>query len=403
MKAALEHIRVLDLSRVLAGPWAGQILADLGAEVIKVERPDGGDDTRGWGPPYLKDTDGVESDTAAYYLAANRGKKSIAIDMATAEGAALVKKLARSCDIVIENFKTGGLAKYGLDYESLSQDHPGLIYCSITGFGQTGPLAHHAGYDFIVQGMAGLMSITGSPESGPTKVGTAVADLTTGVYGVVGILAALAHRERTGQGQHIDMALFDTQLSWLANQNLNYLVGNMVPGLMGNAHPSIVPYQDFETADGHLIVAVGNDRQFARFAKLLGHEDWVEDERFATNGGRVRHRDALIPEIIARMKTSSTAEWRRRLDEIRIPNGPINTIAQAFDEETAKARGLKVTMDHPISGTVDLVANPIKMSKTPVQYKAPPPGFGAQADDILLDLGLSDADIKALREKAVIS
>jgi len=402
MRAALDHIRVLDLSRVLAGPWAGQILADLGAEVIKVERPDGGDDTRGWGPPYLKDKNGKDSDTAAYYLAANRGKKSIAIDMATAEGAALIKKLAQNCDILIENFKTGGLAKYGLDYDSLSKDHPGLIYCSITGFGQTGPLAHHAGYDFIVQGMAGLMSITGSAESGPTKVGTAVADLTTGMYGVIGILAALAHRGQTGQGQHIDMALFDTQLSWLANQNLNYLVGGQVPGLLGNAHPSIVPYQDFETLDGHLIVAVGNDRQFARFANLLGHEEWAQDNRFSRNAGRVRHRDQLIPQIIGIMKSRTTEEWRQCLNDIRVPNGPINTIAQAFDEETAKARGLKVTMDHPVSGQVDLVANPIKMSATPIKYKSAPPAHGAQADDILHDLGLSHSEIEALREKGVV-
>lgn len=402
MAAALEHIRVLDLSRVLAGPWAGQILADLGADVIKVERPGCGDDTRGWGPPYLKQKDGTDSDTAAYYLAANRGKKSIAIDMAQPEGAALIKKLAMESDIVIENFKTGGLAKYGLDYESLSKDHPGLIYCSITGFGQDGPLAHNAGYDFIVQGMAGLMSITGTPESGPVKVGTAVADLTTGMYGVIGILAALAHREQTGQGQHVDMALFDTQLSWLANQNLNYLVGGVTPGRLGNAHPSIVPYQDFETKDGHLIIAVGNDRQFARFADLLGHPEWVEDPAYRTNAGRVRHRDLLVPLIAQLMKGRSTEDWRQALDAIRIPNGPINTIAQAFDEETAKARGMKVTMDHPVSGQVDLVANPIKLSHTPISYDRPPPGLGEQCEEILAGLGLNADDIAKLRQKAVI-
>ncbi|MGD8325934.1 MAG: CaiB/BaiF CoA-transferase family protein [Sphingomonadales bacterium] len=402
MAAALEHIRVLDLSRVLAGPWAGQILADLGAEVIKVERPGCGDDTRGWGPPYLKQKDGTDSDTAAYYLAANRGKKSIAIDMAQPEGAALIKKLAMQADIVIENFKTGNLAKYGLDYESLSKDHPGLIYCSITGFGQDGPLAHNAGYDFIVQGMAGLMSITGTPESGPVKVGTAVADLTTGMYGVIGILAALAHREQTGQGQHVDMALFDTQLSWLANQNLNYLVGGITPGRLGNAHPSIVPYQDFETKDGHLIIAVGNDRQFARFADLLGYPEWAEDPNFKTNAGRVRHRDLLIPLIAQLMKGRSTEEWRNALDTIRIPNGPINTIPQAFDEETAKARGMKVTMDHPVSGKVDLVANPIKLSRTPISYNQAPPGLGEQSDEILASIGLGVADIAELRRKAVI-
>jgi crotonobetainyl-CoA:carnitine CoA-transferase CaiB-like acyl-CoA transferase len=322
--------------------------------------------------------------------------------MAQPEGAALIKKLAMQADIVIENFKTGNLAKYGLDYESLSKDHPGLIYCSITGFGQDGPLAHNAGYDFIVQGMAGLMSITGTPESGPVKVGTAVADLTTGMYGVIGILAALAHREQTGQGQHVDMALFDTQLSWLANQNLNYLVGGITPGRLGNAHPSIVPYQDFETKDGHLIIAVGNDRQFARFADLLGYPEWAEDPNFKTNAGRVRHRDLLIPLIAQLMKGRSTEEWRNALDTIRIPNGPINTIPQAFDEETAKARGMKVTMDHPVSGKVDLVANPIKLSRTPISYNQAPPGLGEQSDEILASIGLGVADIAELRRKAVI-
>lgn len=402
MAGPLKHIRVLDLSRVLAGPWAGQILADLGADVIKVERPGTGDDTRGWGPPYMKDKDGRDSDTAAYYLSANRGKRSIAIDMAQAEGQALIRRLAQGVDIVIENFKVGGLAKYGLDYKSLSKDHPGLIYCSITGFGQTGPLASRAGYDFIVQGMAGLMSITGTVEGGPTKVGTAVADLTTGMYGVIGILAALAHRERTGEGQHIDMALFDTQLSWLANQNLNYLVGGLTPGRIGNAHPSIVPYQDFETADGHLIVAVGNDRQFARFAHVLGKDEWAQDADLQTNRARVRHRDKLCRDITDIMKTKTTDEWRAALDAASIPCGPINTIPQAFAEATAQARGMKVTLPHNQAGEVDLVANPIKFSRTEIEYDTSPPGLGEHSDVILQDLGLKEDEIAALRAQGVV-
>lgn len=402
MAQALEHLRVLDLSRVLAGPWAGQILADLGADVIKVERPGEGDDTRGWGPPYLKNKDGSDSDTAAYYLAANRGKKSIAIDIAKPEGAALIVEMVRHVDIVIENFKTGGLARYGLDYESLSKINPRLIYCSITGFGQTGPKAHTPGYDFIVQGMAGLMSITGSEESGPVKVGTAVADLTTGIYGVIGILAAIAHRDQSGRGQHIDMALFDTQLSWLANQNLNYLVGDIVPGLMGNAHPSIVPYQDFKTQDGHLIIAVGNDRQFARFANLIGHDEWSEDVRFKTNGARVRNRHLLIPKIADIMAQKTTTVWRELLESARVPCGPINTIAQAFNEETAKARGMAVAMNDPEAGEIKLVANPIKFSQTPLQYHRPPPRLGEHTQEILCGFGYSLDQIAALKADGVI-
>ncbi|MFZ5608455.1 MAG: CaiB/BaiF CoA transferase family protein [Pseudomonadota bacterium] len=402
MAGPLTHLKVLDLSRVLAGPWAGQILADLGAQVVKVERPDGGDDTRSWGPPYMKRRDGSQSDTAAYFLAANRGKRSIAIDMAKPQGAELIRRLAQHSDILIENFKVGGLAKYGLDYPRLAADHPGLIYCSITGFGQNGPMAPRAGYDFLIQGMAGLMSITGTPESGPVKVGTAVADLTTGMYAVIGILAALAHRARTGEGQHVDMALFDTQLSWLANQNLNYLVGGIVPGRLGNAHPSIVPYQDFPTADGRLIVAIGNDRQFARFAALLGHGEWSEEGRYASNAARVRGRDTLVPAIAAIMARETTQHWRRLLDEAGIPCGPINSIAEAFAEPTAVARGLKVDMAHEEAGRLSLVANPIKLSATPLDYGLPPPGLGAHSDEILAELGVTDSEREALRAAKVI-
>ena len=402
MTTPLEHLKVLDLSRVLAGPWATQILADLGADVVKIERPGAGDDTRGWGPPYLKDADGQETGEAAYYLAANRNKRSMAVDISTPDGQAIIRALAAESDILVENFKVGGLAKYGLDYESLAAVNPGLIYCSITGFGQNGPYAAQAGYDFIVQGLSGLMSITGQPDGPPTKVGTAVADLTTGMYGVIGILAALAHRARTGEGQHVDMALLDTQMSWLANQNMNWLVGGTVPTRRGNAHPNIVPYQDFATSDGHVIVCVGNDRQFARFAGALGLGHLAEDARFATNRGRVTHRDDLVPQLAAAMQQRSTADWLAVLAEINIPHGPINNVADAFADPQALHRGMAVEMDHPLGVPVRTVANPVRLSKTPVSYRNAPPLLGAQTDDVLGELGYHADAIAALRRDGVV-
>lgn len=409
MAGALQDVRVLDLSRVLAGPWAGQVLADLGAEVVKVERPGSGDDTRGWGPPFLKDEDGQDTGEAAYYLSANRGKRSIAVDMASADGLAVIGKLVGWADVVIENFKVGGLAKYGLDYASLSADHPGLIYCSITGFGQTGPYRARAGYDVMIQAMGGLMSITGRPDDapggGPQKAGVAIADISTGLYAVIAILAALHHRDRTGQGQHIDLALLDTQVGWLANQNMNYLVTGASPARRGNAHPNIVPYQDFATADGAIIVAVGNDGQFARFAAAIGRPELADDARFATNAARVANRDTLIPLIAERLAGRTTADWAGLLDsaQVNIPNGPINTIAQAFDDPQLRHRGLRVDLPHPLAGTVATVASPINLSATPPEYHRPPPLLGEHTDDVLAELGLDAAAIADLRAKGAVA
>ena len=409
MAGALQDVRVLDLSRVLAGPWAGQVLADLGAEVVKVERPGSGDDTRGWGPPFLKDEDGQDTGEAAYYLSANRGKRSIAVDMASADGLAVIGKLVGWADVVIENFKVGGLAKYGLDYASLSADHPRLIYCSITGFGQTGPYRARAGYDVMIQAMGGLMSITGRPDDapggGPQKAGVAIADISTGLYAVIAILAALHHRDRTGQGQHIDLALLDTQVGWLANQNMNYLVTGASPARRGNAHPNIVPYQDFATADGAIIVAVGNDGQFARFAAAIGRPELADDACFATNAARVANRDTLIPLIAERMATRTTADWAGLLDsaEVNIPNGPINTIAEAFDDPQVRHRGLRVDLPHPLAGTVATVASPINLSATPPEYHRPPPLLGEHTDDVLAELGLDAAAIADLRAKGAVA
>lgn len=380
--SALSHLRILDLSRVLAGPWATQQLADMGAEVIKIEKPDGGDDTRGWGPPFLADRDGQPTREAAYYLCANRGKKSVAIDMASAEGQAALRELVKTCDVVVENFKVGGLAKYGLDYASLSAIRPDLVYCSITGFGQAGPRAEQAGYDFMVQGLGGLMSITGAADGEPQKVGVAVTDLFTGMYATVAILAALAHRDRSGEGQHIDLALFDCQLAMLANVASNHLVGGVEPKRYGNAHANIVPYQAFAASDGHVIVAVGNDGQFARFAELAGHPEWAADERFATNKGRVLNRTALIPLIEAALRTETRAHWIAGMESLGIPGGPINTIPEALREPQAAARGAVVEIPHP-AGSVRMVANPIKFSRTPIRYDMAPPTLGQHTDEVL--------------------
>ncbi|MBK1678453.1 CoA transferase, partial [Rhodospirillum rubrum] len=368
MAAALDGIRVLDLSRVLAGPWASQALADLGAEVIKIERPGAGDDTRSWGPPFLKDEDGRETTDAAYFLAANRGKKSLTVDITKAEGQDLVRALAARSHVVIENFKLGGLAKYGLDWPSLRAVNPALVYCSITGFGQTGPYAPRAGYDAMIQAMSGLMSVTGEPDGvaggGPMKVGVAVTDILTGLYAAFGILAALRHAEATGEGQHIDLALMDTAVACMANQAANALVGERVPGRLGTAHPNIVPYQAFATQDGHLMLAVGNDGQFARLCAIGQRPDLPLDPRFARNRDRVAHRAALLAEIIPMMASRSTDAWIAALESAGVPCGPINTLDRVFADPQVIARGLRVDGTHAEAGTVPMVRNPLLLSAT---------------------------------------
>lgn len=404
---ALSHLRVLDLSRVLAGPWSGQILADLGAEVIKVERPGSGDDTRAWGPPFLKDGNGENTSEAAYYLSANRNKRSVTIDFTQAEGQKLVRELAAKSDVVIENFKVGGLAAYGLDYESLRQINPNLIYCSITGFGQTGPYAKRAGYDFMIQGLGGLMSLTGRPDgeegAGPVKVGVALTDILTGLYSTVAILAALSHREQHGGGQHIDMALLDVQVACLANQAMNYLTTGTSPRRLGNAHPNIVPYQDFPTADGDFILTVGNDGQFRKFAEVAGQPQWADDPRFATNKLRVANRAELIPLIRQATVFKTTAEWVSQLERAGVPCGPINDLAQMFADPQVQARGLAIDIPHPLAGSVPQVASPIRLSETPVEYRNAPPLLGEHTEQILADvLGLEAEVIQRLREAGVL-
>lgn len=403
---ALSHIRVLDLSRVLAGPWATQILGDLGADVIKIEKPGEGDETRRFGPPFLSMPNGSSGD-ATYFLAANRNKKSVAIDISKPEGAALVRRLARRSHVVVENFRTGTLARYGLDYASLASENPALIYCSVTGFGHDGPYKDKAGYDYLIQGMGGLMSITGQPDGAPggepMKVGVAVADVVSGLYTAIAILAALLHQSRTGEGQQIDMALFDCQAAMLANQATGYLVGGTVPRRLGNAHPSIVPYQVFTTADGHLVVAVANDGQFHRFCKVAGVEHLAVDVRFATNAERVRHREALTTTLEPPMRSRSTAEWIGLLENANVPCGPINHVDQVFADPQAIARGLAVSMAHA-SGPLGLVASPLRLANTPPEYRLPPPRLGEHTEDVLHNaLDLSDAELKELRGAGIIA
>ncbi|WP_175720088.1 CaiB/BaiF CoA transferase family protein [Burkholderia anthina] len=404
---ALSHIRVLDLTRVLAGPWCAQTLADFGADVIKVERPGAGDDTRHWGPPYLKDAAGADTAEAAYYLAANRNKRSVTVDIATPEGQQIVRELAAQSDVVLENYKVGQLKKYGLDYDSLRAVKPDLVYCSVTGFGQTGPYAHRAGYDFIVQGIGGFMSITGErdsePGGGPQKAGVAIADLATGLYSTIAVLAALAHRDRTGEGQYIDMALLDVQVALLANMNTNFLASGKAPVRWGNAHPNIVPYQTFQTSDGWIIVAVGNDGQFRKFVEAGGRPELADDERFATNPARVRHRDTLVPMLAAMVKTLGKAHWIAALEAAGVPCGPINALDEVFDNEQVIARGMQVSLPHPCGADVKLVRNPIRMSATPPDARTAPPLLGAQTEDVLRDmLGYDDARIAALKAKQAI-
>ena len=384
---SLQGLRVLDLSRVLAGPWCGQLLADLGADVVKVERPGAGDDTRSWGPPWLKDAQGEATRDAAYFFCANRNKRSVAIDLALPEGQALVRELALHADVVLENFKVGGLAQYGLDAASLLALKPSLIYCSITGFGQTGPYAQRAGYDFLMQGMGGLMSLTGRADgedgAGPQKVGVALTDILTGLYATVGVLAALAHRDRTGQGQHIDLALLDVQVACLANQTANYLIGGTVPRRMGNAHPNIVPYQDFPTADGDMILAVGNDGQFAKFCEVAGRPEWSRDERFATNAARVQHRAVLVPLLRQATVMRSTQDWIEALEAAGVPCGPINRIDQVFADPQVVARGLRIELPHASGVAGAGVANPIRLSASPVTYDRAPPLLGEHTQEVL--------------------
>ena len=407
MAGALSHIRVLDLSRILAGPWAGQMLADLGADVIKVERPGAGDDTRGWGPPWLRDAAGEDTTEAAYYLCANRNKRSITVDITQAEGQALVRKLAAESDVVLENYKLGGLKRYGLDYDSLKAINPRLVYCSITGFGQDGPYASRAGYDFLIQGLGGLMSITGRPDyesgGGPMKVGVALTDILTGLYASNAVLAALAWREQSGEGQYIDLALLDVQVACLGNQAMNYLTTGKNPTRLGNAHPNIVPYQDFPTADGYMILAIGNDAQFARFCTAAGQPGLAEDARFKTNRGRVENRAELIPQLKRLTIERNTADWIATLEAISVPCGPINSLADVFADPQVQARGLKVTMPHPAAGSVSLVASPMRLSATPVEYRNPPPLLGEHTRQVLSEtLGIDTAKIEKLSSDGII-
>lgn len=404
----LAGVTVLDLSRILAGPWATQVLADLGAEVIKIEKPGEGDDTRRWGPPWLAAADGTPTAESAYYLAANWNKRSVAIDLAQAEGAELVRRLALGADVLVENFKVGGLSKYGLDWPNLSAANPKLVYCSITGYGQTGPNARRAGYDAAIQAEAGLMSITGEPDgapgAGPQKVGVAVVDLMTGMYAVAGILAALRHAERTGQGQHLDLALYDTQVGWLANQAMNWLVGGVVPERRGTAHPNIVPYQVMPAADGHFMLAVGNDAQFRRCCEVLGLPGLADDPRFATNAARVVHREALVPVLAQHFRSRPAAGWLAALEAATVPCGPVNTIDAVFASDQARARGLCVDLPHPLAGEVPQVASPLRLSATPVEYRAAPPLLGADTREVLARrLGLDAADIGGLAARGVVA
>jgi crotonobetainyl-CoA:carnitine CoA-transferase CaiB-like acyl-CoA transferase len=403
----LQGIKVLDLSRILAGPWAGQMLADLGADVIKVERPGEGDDTRSWGPPYMPTTAGFEDGEdreAAYFQAANRGKRSLCVDMSSPEGQNIIKQLAAKADVLIENFKVGGLAKYGLDYASLSTLNPRLIYCSITGFGQTGPYKDRAGYDFMIQAMGGLMSVTGDANGEPMKVGVAVADVMTGLYASNAIQGALFHQLRTGQGQHIDLALLDVQVATLANQAMNYLATGHNPKRLGNAHPNIVPYQAFATTDGHIILAVGNDGQFQRFCQVAGAKELANKPQYATNALRVANRNELVPVVSRLLAQQTTQLWLAELNEVGVPCGPICTIDQVFENPQIQAREMKIELNHVQLGKVESVANPIKLSATPLQYNLAPPMLGQHTQAVLQDwLAMEEPEYNALFSSQVIA
>ncbi|GGC04183.1 CaiB/BaiF CoA transferase family protein [Pseudoduganella buxea] len=404
---ALGHIRVLDLSRVLAGPWCSQNLADLGADVIKIERPGCGDDTRAWGPPYAKDAEGRDTREAAYYLAANRGKRSVTVDIATEEGQALIRALAAQSDVVLENYKVGQLKRYGLDYESLKAVKPDLVYCSVTGFGQDGPYAHRAGYDFLIQGMGGLMSVTGErddlPGGGPQKAGVALCDLMTGMYATIAIQAALIHRDRTGEGQYIDMALLDVQVAMLANMGSNYLNSGKAPKRWGNAHPNIVPYQTFACADGYIIVATGNDGQYVKFVEAGGRPELATDPRFVTNPLRVQNRDILVPLLAQMVLEKGRDEWIALLESVGVPCGPINDLDDVYKNPQVQARGMVVDVPHPTAGSTKLVRSPMRLSASPADVRTAPPTLGQHTEEVLRELlGHSAEDVAGLRARGVL-
>jgi len=407
MNSPLTGIRVLDMSRILAGPWSAQTFADLGAEVIKIERPGTGDDTRSWGPPFVKDRAGNETDEAAYFMSANRGKKSLTVDIAEPEGQAIVRELAAKSDILLENYKVGGLARYGLGYDDLKRINPGIIYCSITGFGQTGPYRERAGYDFMIQAMGGIMSVTGEaddrPGGGPQKIGIALTDVLTGLYTTIAALSALRLRDETGEGQHVDMALFDVTAATMANQALNFLVTGNAPGRLGNAHPNIVPYQAFATSDDYVIVAVGNDAQYGRFCEVGGRPDLAADERYSSNALRVQNREELVPLIEEMMRAKTRAEWLSELEAVGVPCGPINNLAQLFDDPQVKARGTRMDLPHPVAGTVPQVANPIKYSNAELAYGQAAPTLGQHTEEILTGLlGKKPDELAKLRDAGIV-
>ncbi|MEQ8968014.1 MAG: CaiB/BaiF CoA-transferase family protein [Azospirillaceae bacterium] len=402
----LQGLRILDLTRILAGPTCTQLLGDLGADVIKVERPGQGDDTRRWGPPYVRDADGADTTESAYYLCANRNKRSVTLDIAKPEGQALIRRLAEDSDVLIENFKTGALDRYGLGPGDFARSHPGLVYCSISGFGRTGPYKDRAGYDFLIQAMGGIMSVTGEADGRPMKVGVGIADVMCGMYAAVSILAALRHRDATGQGQHIDLSLFDSQISWLINAGLNYLTSSDVPARLGNGHPNIVPYQAMPAADGWFVLAVGNDSQYRRFCDFAGVGHLADDPRFATNADRVRNRAILVPELEAITRRQPIDHWVAGLEALGVPCGPINTLDRVFADPQAVHRGMKIEMDHPLAGgdgTVSLIGNPVRMSATPVAYRHAPPTLGQHTDEVLAErLGLDAGERDRLRRDGVI-
>ena len=405
MPGPLTGLRVFDLTRILAGPTCTQLLGDLGAEVIKIERPGEGDDTRKWGPPYLKDENGQDTHESAYYLANNRNKRSVTLDIAQAEGQALAKRLIAKCDVLVENFKAGGLAKYGLSYADLKGDFPELVYCSITGFGQSGPYAPRAGYDYLAQGLGGMMSLTGEPEGEPMKVGVGIADVMCGMYATTAVLAALRHRDNGGGGQYIDLALLDSQVAWLINEGLNYLTSGEVPVRRGNEHPNIVPYKVLPSADGHFILAVGNDAQFRRFCDFAGAPELPDDPRFTTNTLRVKNRAALYEILPGYTVRKTQKEWIEGLAGLGVPASPVNTLDQVFADPQIKHRGMQIKLPYPgiRGGTVDLIGNPIKLSETPVEYRRHPPYLGQHTDEVLEEqLGLSASEITDLRERGVI-
>jgi crotonobetainyl-CoA:carnitine CoA-transferase CaiB-like acyl-CoA transferase len=407
----LKGLRILDMSRILAGPTCTQILGDLGADVIKIERPGAGDDTRKWGPPYVKDSDGNDTSESAYYLCANRNKRSLTVDITKPEGQQIIRKLAAKCDVLIENYKVGGLKKYGLDYSSMKDEFPDLIYCSISGFGQTGPKSHRLGYDFMIQAMGGIMSVTGEPDGSPMKVGVGIADVMCGMYAAVSILAALRHRDQAeksyvgGNGQHIDLALLDSQAAWLINSGSNYLTSGENQHRLGNAHPNIVPYQVFQTSDSFFVLAVGNEIQFRKFCEFAGAPEMPADSRFKTNTDRVKNRKILTPMINELTQRNSTQFWLEELEKLQVPCGPVNTIKEVFDDPQIQHREMEISLPHPLSGkgNVSLIGSPVKMSATPVSYRHAPPTLGQHTNEILAEmLGMDEEECRQLAQKGVV-